>query len=111
VKYSIPTYQQLVSDHAIYPNKGSNVIYPALGLAEEAGEVAGKIKKAQRDDNGVITEERKEAIKKELGDCMWYITAECNELGILLDDVITENVNKMFGRRERGTLHGSGDDR
>jgi len=111
MKYGVSEYQKLVLDHAIYPNKGSNTTYPALGLAEEAGEVAGKIKKAQRDDGGVITKKRKNAIKKELGDCLWYITAECNELGISLDEIITANVNKMFGRRKRGTLHGSGDNR
>ena len=104
-------YQKVVINHAIYPNKGNNFVYPALGLTEEAGEVAGKIKKALRDDNGIITEEKKQALKKELGDCLWYITAECSELGFSLEEVAKENIKKMFGRRERGTLHGSGDNR
>ena len=104
-------YQELIGDFSIYPNKGSNYIYPVLGLTEEAGEVAGKIKKILRDDNGVISEEKKQEIKKELGDVLWYLTAECNELGLSLEEVVEENIKKMFGRRERGTLHGSGDNR
>lgn len=104
-------YQKIVMEHAIYSNKGNNFIYPVLGLAEEAGEVVGKIKKALRDDNGIISEERKQAIKKELGDLTWYISAECSELGLTLEEVIQENIKKMFNRRQRGTLHGSGDDR
>ena len=104
-------YQKLIADNAIYPNVGSNFVYPALGLGEEAGEVIGKIKKILRDDNGIVTEEKRQEIKKELGDVMWYVAAECNELGLDLEDVIHENIEKMFGRRERGTLHGSGDNR
>jgi NTP pyrophosphatase (non-canonical NTP hydrolase) len=104
-------YQKMIADHAIYPNVGSNFVYPVLGLAEEAGEVVGKIKKVLRDDGGIISEEKKQEIKKELGDVLWYIAAECNELGLDLAEVMDDNILKMFGRRERGTLHGSGDNR
>ncbi len=108
---NLKEYQKLIADNAIYPNVGSNFVYPVLGLAEEAGEVVGKIKKVLRDNDGIISEEKKQEIKKELGDVLWYVAAECNELGLDLTDVISDNILKMFGRRERGTLHGSGDNR
>jgi hypothetical protein len=43
-------YQNKARQTAIYPDKGSNIYYPTLGLAGETGEVCEKIKKAMRDD-------------------------------------------------------------
>lgn len=110
-KDKIENYQRLVLDTAIYPMKGSNITYPVLGLCGEAGEVAEKVKKVFRDDDGTVRDEMREAIKKELGDVLWYITAICNELHLTLDEVIDTNREKILGRLERGTLRGSGDDR
>lgn len=56
-----------------------SMIYPGLGLVGECGEVAEKVKKLYRDDNGKLTEERKEGIKKELGDCCWYLSNLCSD--------------------------------
>lgn len=86
------------------------VVYDGLGLGE-AGEVQGKIKKIIRDNGGIITEESKEAIKDELSDCLWYIASMCDNLGINLEDVATHNIEKLKSRYNRGTLHGSGDNR
>lgn len=86
-------------------------IYPALGLAEEAGEVAGKYAKAVRDEEGVISEERKEAIVKELGDVMWFVAELATCLGVSLEDVAQKNLDKLASRKERGVIHGNGDDR
>lgn len=85
--------------------------YPVMGLAEEAGEVCGKFAKAVRDCNGVIDEERKTAIKKELGDVCWFIAELSTLLGLELEDVMQANLDKLASRKERGVLHGSGDDR
>ena len=85
--------------------------YPVMGLAEEAGEVCGKFAKAIRDCNGVIDEERKTAIKKELGDVCWFIAELSTLLGLELEDVMQANLDKLASRKERGVLHGSGDDR
>lgn len=104
-------YAELIDKTARYPNIGNNIIYPVLGLTGEAGEVAEKIKKIQRDKNGEWNEEDKAAICKELGDVLWYITAEAHEFGLTLEEVALTNIDKLLGRRERGTLHGSGDDR
>jgi NTP pyrophosphatase (non-canonical NTP hydrolase) len=87
-----------------------SVAYDGLGLGE-AGEVQGKIKKIIRDAGGIITEEHIEEIKKEMGDCLWYLASMCDNLGIKLEDVADGNITKLKSRRDRGTLHGSGDNR
>ena len=88
-----------------------NYTYPALGLAEEAGEVAGKFAKAVRDNAGVIDAERKKEIVKELGDVLWFVSELCTGLGVTLEDVAQKNLDKLASRKERGMIHGSGDNR
>ena len=86
------------------------VAYDGLGLGE-AGEVQGKIKKIIRDNGGYISAENRIEIKKELGDILWYVASMCDGLGISMEDVATGNIEKLKSRRDRGTLHGSGDNR
>ncbi len=72
----IGEYQSKARGTAIYlEEKGSRLIYPALGLVGECGEVADKIKKTIRGDG--VTEKSIAAIGKELGDCCWYIANIC----------------------------------
>jgi len=104
-------YQELALKTAIYPNIGSNIIYPTLGLAGEAGEVSELIKKMIRDENGHMSPERKEKLKKELGDVLWYISITAYEAGLCLDDIAVTNVEKLSSRKDRGALTGSGDER
>jgi NTP pyrophosphatase (non-canonical NTP hydrolase) len=73
-------YQEQAASTAVYP-ENFKILYPALGLIGECGEVAEKIKKLIRDDNCVMTPERRDAIKKELGDCCWYLAASCRDTG------------------------------
>lgn len=107
-------YQLEIEKVARYPEAGEGTVlaltYVALGLGE-AGEVQGKVKKILRDDDGVITDEKREAILDELGDVLWYVTRMADELGESLADVAERNLIKLFGRLERGTLGGSGDNR
>ena len=77
----------------------------------EAGEVAGKIKKIFRDQNGQITEEDKQSLKNELGDVLWYLTQVRTELDLTLEEVAEMNLTKIFSRQERGKLGGDGDNR
>ncbi len=104
-------YQKKARETAIYPNVGSNYIYPTLGLVSEAGEIAGKIKKVARDDGGMITDDRRENLIAELGDVLWYVAQLSTELGLSLEDIASENLEKLFSRKERGVLTGSGDTR
>ena len=87
------------------------VIYPTLGLTNEAGEVAGKVKKIFRDRGGVITADDREALKLELGDVLWYLAEICTQLDLRLEDVAAANIAKLRGRVERGTMAGEGDER
>lgn len=104
-------YQKFCKGIAIYPKIGKKFVYPVFGLVGESGEVAEKVKKIFRDDKGRLTEEKKEEIKKELGDVMWYLTQVSTEMGLKLSDVVETNIKKLSSRRERGKLHGSGDNR
>lgn len=87
------------------------IVYPTLGLVNEAGEFAGKIKKIFRDKNGEFSDADKEALKGELGDILWYLTQVCTNLGFTLEEVAEENLDKLFSRLERGKIQGSGDNR
>lgn len=103
-------YQLKAVDTAIY-GAGNSIIYPALGLANEAGEVLGKIKKVLRDKEGVFTPETNEAIGDEIGDVLWYIAALARDLGISMDDIAANNLKKLADRQTRGVIQGSGDKR
>ena len=104
-------YQSKSRKTARYPAVGHPVIYPALGLVNEAGEVAGKIKKVFRDKDGQISEETREALKAELGDVLWYIAQVATELNLSLNDIAQHNITKLYDRLERGKIHGDGDNR
>lgn len=86
-------------------------VYPAMGLAEESGEVLGKFAKAVRDEKGEISDERKDAIIKELGDVMWFVSELSTLLNVSLEEVCQKNIDKLTSRRERDKIHGDGDDR
>jgi len=104
-------YQLKSRKTALYPNVNNNFIYPVLGLCGESGEVAEKIKKVMRDNNGIVTDEKKQEIVKELGDVMWYIAQIATELGLSLDKIAETNIEKLYSRMDRGMLGGSGDNR
>lgn len=104
-------YQKSSRKTAVYPDPGKNFIYPALGLAGEAGEVVNKVKKIIRDDGGTIKSERVLEIKKELGDLIWYIAQLATELNLGLDDIAKDNIEKLYSRFDRGALKGDGDNR
>ena len=103
-------YQDTIKITAKYP-VNIRVLYPALGLAGETGEVCEKIKKVYRDNNGVFSQDKVIEITKELGDVLWYIQAICNDLGINMQDVAQINVDKLMSRLDRDVIHGNGDNR
>lgn len=119
-------YQKQAHAFASY---GENAMYPALGLAEEAGEVCGKIAKFIRKNTGVqpantyrddypsildwITKNARfrKDLSKELGDAMWMIAELCTVYGLDMGKVMAENIEKLADRKERGVIVGEGDNR
>lgn len=107
---SMYEYQQKAISTKAY-GAGSAIIYPTLGLAGEAGEVADKVKKVLRDNGGEFTKEKKEEIAMEIGDVLWYCAALADDLGMTLDYIANKNIEKLYSRRDRGVIQGSGDNR
>ena len=126
---NIDYYQRVSSGSAIYPGQGTplGLIYCALKLNGEAGELAEHVGKSMRDDgllNGMymdhgtvqdgglgLTEERRELIIKEVGDCLWYLAAVARELDMRLSEIAMVNLRKLYDSQERNALQGSGDNR
>lgn len=106
-------YQLRASRLAIYPEE-RGIEYVALGLASEAGEVAGKVKKAIRDGKNWTGEQREEHRQKvldEASDVLWYLSELCRQYGENLEDLFDRNLNKLESRAARGTIQGNGDNR
>lgn len=106
----LQVYQDLAVATAIY-GEGESIIYPTLGLASEMGEVAGKVKKVLRDNNGEFSDEKRIEIADELGDVLWYAAALARDLKIPLADIAERNLAKLKDRQARGVIQGSGDKR
>ena len=109
--YHFDLYQDSAESTAIYPDKGDNIYYPALGLAGEAGEVCEKIKKIMRDQKGFITQENEDELVKELGDVLWYVANIASEINRNMSEIAEVNLQKLEDRKNRGKLQGSGDNR
>ncbi len=125
IEYTFRQYHEDATKTADYPARGDNFVYPALGAAEEAGEIAGKAKKLWRNHGltglnrpegaPVITDpaviKLYEGFLKEIGDCLWYLDAACFELGTTLEEIAKLNVAKLADRHERSVIKSIGDDR
>lgn len=111
-------YQKLALQTAVYPTE-YKILYPALGMNGEAGEVADKVKKVIRDTivlkdcNGtiVLPKDKSVELAKEVGDVLWYCATLAKDLGFSLEEIAQMNVDKLQSRQSRGKLGGSGDNR
>lgn len=101
-------YQEMTKQTAKYPPEKA-LEYLALGVASEAGEVAGKVKKIIRD--GGSMDEKREDIMSEIGDVLWYVAQIGAIIGFSLEEVAKKNIEKLFDRKERNAISGSGDNR
>ena len=104
------SYQRNASTTAIYPEE-HRILYPALGLAGEAGEVANKVKKLIRDGPDKRPDTWREDIASEIGDVLWYCAALATDLNLSLGMIAGQNEKKLGQRKQSGTLGGSGDTR
>jgi NTP pyrophosphatase (non-canonical NTP hydrolase) len=103
-------YQSATANTAVY-GQDVALVYTTLGLASEAGEVAGKVKKAIRDNAGVVDDERRTQIIDELGDVLWYAARVADAINIDLNEVARLNLEKLASRKQRGVISGDGDKR
>lgn len=83
----------------------------AMGISGEAGEVIEKWKKIVAYKGGVVTEDDKQELKKELGDVVWYIALLAHSLDISFNEVVELNLSKLADRKKRGVQKGAGDNR
>lgn len=108
-------YQKQAISTDVYGGQGEVTsiafINKVLGLVGESGEVADKVKKLHRNNDGAMSEEERQELLKELGDVLWYLSAIANYLGTSLDDVATKNLDKLFDRKARGVIKSKGDNR
>ena len=98
----------LLSEYQLYARRTENaalsdeqkLLDAAAGLAEEAGEVLGIVRKhlfqGRALDRGAVTEE--------LGDVLWCVATLASALGLSLDDVAEGNVEKLRRRHPDGLL-------
>lgn len=113
-------YQKAAHEFATY---GDNPMYAYLGLAEEAGEVAGKVAKFIRHNDGLspncglqyaLHDERSkfvDALSGELGDVLWFVAEIATLNGLDVEGLMERNIAKLSDRKDRGVIDGSGDNR
>lgn len=110
---TLDEYQEMTGATAIYPRdtEAAALSYVTLGLVGEAGELANKVKKILRDNDGVVTHEIRNDLAAEAGDLAWYLAQFATEIGYDLSEIAYNNLEKLAARAARGTLQGSGDAR
>ena len=100
-------YQKLAKETAIYPSEKA-LEYLSLGLASEAGEVAGIVSKWLRGDEKQVNVKE---MTKELGDVLWFLSCLADELGLDFAEIAVYNIKKLADRQARGVIKGNGDNR
>lgn len=105
-------YQKQALTTAIkHPDPQMDKTIWAMGVAGEAGEVIEKWKKIIAYREGVVTDDDKAELGKELGDVVWYIAVLADSLGLSFDEIMSTNVEKLKSRQARDVLKGQGDNR
>lgn len=112
---TLSDYQKRTTETAVYPGaRQKNLIgllYSSIGAGNEAGEILGKVKKVLRDDDLIVTDEKRVAIADEVGDVLWYLGQVTDQLGLDLGAIAESNLAKLADRKARGVIGGSGDNR
>ncbi len=107
--YQVQSRKSIIQ--SIFPQTVGDIKYVTIAITEEAGEIAGKIKKLIRDKKGKLDDEAKEGLIKEIGDVQWYLARLCDLIDVPMSRVLKTNMEKIMSRKDRGAIHGSGDDR
>ena len=95
---SLKEYQSLCKSTAKKFNTPTEEILTwGLGIAGEAGDVASCIKKTFMHSN-----DKKEGIRENIGDTLWYAAMICNFFNWELQDILDENILKLKERYPSG---------
>lgn len=108
-KLTFEQYDKWLTKNIQNPQK--DLLLQVLGICGEAGEIAEKMKKIVRDKGGVIGEEDKMLMAKELGDVLWYLARFAQSIDMSIEDVALMNIEKLESRVKRGVVLGDGDER
>ena len=85
-----------------------------LRLAVAAGRVADRTKKVlfhdKPHDSGfsLVGHPRRDDMRKELGDVLWYVAAVASDWGFTLEEVAQGNIDKLAARYPSGWVRGGG---
>lgn len=93
--------QRLVDIEKTYGLNPSLLMTAAIGLSSESGEFIEIVKKAVFQGKP-LDKDVQFHLKRELGDIMWYVANACRALDLTLDDIISENVDKLKSRYPGG---------
>ena len=85
------------------------IVYPTLGLTNEAGEVAGKVKKIFRDRGGVVSEDDRVALTLELGDVLGTSPSSAHNSESISMTRQRRTFASLKTGQTRGRLSGDGD--
>jgi len=96
-------YQQkaartLIENPGEFTNHETMIIWTAMGLAGETGELVDLVKKGIFHRHGLD----REKVKKELGDVLWYVAGLCSVLGFDMGAVMEANIEKLEKRYPNG---------
>jgi NTP pyrophosphatase (non-canonical NTP hydrolase) len=80
-----------------FKDREKEIMTWGLGIAGEAGDVAGCIKKTFAHGN-----DQKAGIRENIGDTLWYAAMICNHFGWDLDEILEENIKKLEARHPKG---------
>lgn len=94
-------YQDFVEEHTMFYDTdwSKNILWALAGLTAELGEVAGAIEKELR-VHGFVRVTALDTLSDELGDVLFFYVALTNSLGLVLDDIMLGNIEKLTERRQ-----------
>ena len=82
-----------------------------LAMSILSGRICEILKKSLRDNNGHLGPGKKDEIIEALAKILHNMLGTCGMLNMEPEEIMNLNIEKLFSRKERGLLGGSGDNR
>lgn len=75
-------------------------------------EISGIVAKAVRDSSGIVSPEKALIVKEKVEVIIWTVSQMAKKVCMSdLETIMQINYDKLLSRKQRGVIHGSGDDR